>query len=171
MSAQGAVEVERSATRTFGLQPARRAGPFTAIPAPTSPSSHTSQMADIDELERAASAFPDLDDIGGPGLTSAPTSRTSFPALGGATNGFGGLEDDDDDDDGFGAFGGGGGATQSHVRVTGGADDEVEKFESQFPDIAETVSISKGPTGLYVPVLTTTCDGLYYRPHHTPRPQ
>lgn len=100
-------------------------------------------MADIDELERAASAFPDLDDIGGPGLGAAPTGRTSFPALDGATNGFGGL--DDDEDDGFGAFGGGGAATQSQVRVTGGADAEVEKFESQFPDIAGTVS-AQSPT-------------------------
>jgi hypothetical protein len=100
-------------------------------------------MAEIDELERAASAFPDLDDIGGPGFGAAPIGRSSFPALDGPggleTNGFGGL-DDSDDEGGFGAFGsGGGGGTQSQVRVTGGVDDEVEKFESQFPDIAGSV--------------------------------
>lgn len=110
-------------------------------------------MADIDELERAASAFPDLSDLGGTG--GAPTGRTNFPALddvdGLETNGFGGLDDDDDDEDGgFGAFGGGGGggvtsafgSAPPPVRVTAGGDDEVEKFTNQFPDIGEAVRAS-----------------------------
>lgn len=106
-------------------------------------------MADVDELQRAASAFPDLDDLGG--ITGgAPTGRTSFPALddegGLETTGFDGLDDDDDDDGGFGAFGGGGASSfggskaPPQVRVTGGGNDEVEKFESQFPDLGDAVS-------------------------------
>ncbi|KAG8883060.1 hypothetical protein FRB97_007325 [Tulasnella sp. 331] len=118
-------------------------------------------MADIDELERAASAFPDLSDLGGTG--GAATGRTNFPALddvdGLETNGFGGLEDDDDDEDGgFGAFGGSGGGVTSvfgsappPVRVTAAGDDEVEKFTNQFPDIGEAVPSYSSPPAASAP--------------------
>lgn len=95
---------------------------------------HPSSMADLDEFERAASAFPDLDDIGP--ATTAPTGRTSFPALDGSdgVDDFGGF----DDDSGFGALSGGNSfsANQApNVKVTG--DDVLEKFEDQFPDLGE----------------------------------
>ena len=88
-------------------------------------------MADLDDFARASSAFPDLDDIGGP-PAGAPTGQTSFPSL------------DGDDDDDFGglndSFGGpiSGGASAlskppTDIKVTG--DDVIDKFEDQFPDI------------------------------------
>ncbi|KAG8895490.1 hypothetical protein FRC00_007407 [Tulasnella sp. 408] len=86
-------------------------------------------MADIDELERAASAFPDLDDIG---PAAVPSGQTSFPDLG-----QGGIDGFDDDDD-FGPIGGGTTLNKgpTSVKVTG--DDMLEKFEDQFPDLGDT---------------------------------
>ncbi len=85
-------------------------------------------MADFDEFERAASAFPDLDDIGG----TAPTAgRTSFPALDGDDDGFGSFENDDLS---FSQP-----KSQPSVRVTG--NDEIDKFEGQFPDIGGAVCL------------------------------
>lgn len=88
-------------------------------------------MADIDELERAASAFPDLDDITPSGV---PGGQTSFPDL-----------DDGFSDDDFGPLGGGAGLNKgtTSVKVTG--DDILDKFEDQFPDLGD-VSASLCPT-------------------------
>ncbi|KAG8901883.1 hypothetical protein FRB99_005023 [Tulasnella sp. 403] len=94
-------------------------------------------MADIDELERAASAFPDLDDIIPSG---APAGGASFPA----------LDEVDDMDTDFGALSSGGfGALSSGVpvskaptdiKVTG--DDALDNFESQFPDLGASTYTS-----------------------------
>lgn len=91
-------------------------------------------MADLDDFERAASAFPDLDDIGG--ATAAPTGRTTFPALDGVdgADDFAAFEDDA----GFGGLSGGnsfGAPPPTNVKVTG--DDVLEKFEDQFPDLGD----------------------------------
>lgn len=87
---------------------------------------------DFDELERAASAFPDLDDIGS---APAPSGQTSFPDLG-----QGGIDGFDDDDD-FGPIGGGTALNKgpTSVKVTG--DDMVEKFEDQFPDLGDVSAL------------------------------
>ncbi|KAG9032217.1 hypothetical protein FRB95_001696 [Tulasnella sp. JGI-2019a] len=115
-------------------------------------------MADIDALEHAASAFPDISELGGTG--GAPTGRTNFPALDGLdgmeTNGFGGLDGSDDDDAGFGAFGGGGGTSTFNsgaapVRVTARGDEDVQKFESQFPDIGQAVPSYSSPPAASAP--------------------
>ncbi|KAG9017217.1 hypothetical protein FRB90_001327 [Tulasnella sp. 427] len=86
-------------------------------------------MADFDELERAASAFPDLDDIAPAGV---PSGKTSFPDISQGIDGF------DDEDDDFGPIGGGNTATKppTSVKVTG--DDILEKFEDQFPDLGDS---------------------------------
>ena len=68
------------------------------------------------DFDRAASAFPDLDDIG----ADATPVRTA-PAASSANY----------DDDILGGFSSGAPATE--VKVTG--DDELERFENQFPDI------------------------------------
>lgn len=77
---------------------------------------------DID-LDRAASAFPDinLDNLDEP--VNIPASVASPPA----TNGF--------DIASFGDFGTpvGGARGRDDVKVTG--DDEIEKFEDQFPEL------------------------------------
>lgn len=119
---------ERSRASTNTKVGIRTAGARLRIPPPTP------LMADLDDFERAASAFPDLDDIGG--ATTAPTGRTSFPALDGAdgVDDFAGF----DDDAGFNALGGTsnfGAAPPTNVKVTG--DDVLEKFEDQFPDLGE----------------------------------
>jgi hypothetical protein len=78
---------------------------------------------EIDEFERAASAFPDLDDeLGGfgnlSGAPAAPAPIASIPSEP-LDFGFDPLPSN----------------TGPPVRITG--DDEIEKFENQFPDIGE----------------------------------
>jgi len=74
---------------------------------------------DIDEFERAANAFPDIS-LDGPGdILSAPAGNQTGHSSGG------GFSFDDFDT----PLAPSGGA----VRVTG--NDELEKFENEFPDI------------------------------------
>lgn len=84
-------------------------------------------MADIDELERAASAFPDLDDITPSGI---PGGQTSFPDL------------DDFSDDDFGPLGGGAALNKGPTSVKVTSDDILDKFEDQFPDLGDVSAFS-----------------------------
>ena len=82
---------------------------------------------DVDELSRAASAFPALDDDDLDGFgsltTAAPAPIQNI-----------GSEPLDFDFDPLPA------SSAPPVRITG--DDEVQKFEDQFPDIGEVSSCS-----------------------------
>lgn len=82
----------------------------------------TSPSGEID-FDAAASAFPDIDIDGDAPIPPPTTTRSA-----------GG----NDLLDGFGDFGGGtpltnGGGARHDIKVTG--DDEVDRFESEFPDI------------------------------------
>lgn len=84
--------------------------------------SHSGGGDEID-FDAAASQFPDISMDGDiPSIPSQPTHSNSNES-----NGF--SFDDFDEPKG-----------SEHVKVTG--DDELEKFESQFPDI-ETVSVDR----------------------------
>lgn len=78
----------------------------------------TSPSGDID-FDAAVSAFPDLD-LDGDAPIPQPVTRSAA---------------NDDLLDGFGSFGGGSltNGAGHDVKVTG--DDEVDRFESEFPDI------------------------------------
>lgn len=78
---------------------------------------------EVDELERAASAFPDLDDdFGGfGGLPAAPAAPAPIPSISAEPLDF--------------SFDPLPSKAAPPVRVTG--DDEIEQFENQFPDIGE----------------------------------
>lgn len=65
----------------------------------------------MDEFERAAAAFPDLDDTFSPGLQSTTVGGTGFPAL----------------DDDFGA------PASAPLAVEGDGLDEFERAASAFP--------------------------------------
>lgn len=80
-------------------------------------------FGDIDELERAASAFPALeDDLDG--FSSGPAAPAPLTTLSSAPLDF--------DFDPLPA------SNAPPVKITG--DDEIEKFENQFPDIGGEVS-------------------------------
>ena len=72
------------------------------------------------DLDRAASAFPDLDDLDG----ALPAPRAA-PSASAATLTFAAFDE----------------PVQQDVKVTG--DDEIEKFEDQFPDIEVPVRLAK----------------------------
>lgn len=76
--------------------------------------------AEVDELERATSAFPDIG-FDGSGDIPATSSNNNSNAAGGSGFSF------DDFDDIPGTY------EAPPVKVTG--DDEIEKFENEFPDI------------------------------------
>lgn len=82
---------------------------------------------EIDEFERAASAFPDLDDdLGGFGsISGAPAAPAPIASIPNEPLDF--------------SFDPLPSNTGPPVRITG--DDEIEKFENQFPDIGE---VSRG---------------------------
>lgn len=87
---------------------------------------------DID-FDAAASAFPDIS-LDGEG---------DIPALP-ATTGVGAAAPE-----GFDDFEFGGGDIGREVKVTGDSDDEIEKFEDQFPDIGPVEVRSVFPLGRY----------------------
>jgi len=102
--------------------------------------------AEVDELERAASAFPD---IGFDGSGDIPTvsSNNNSNAAGGSGFSF----DDFDDIPG----------THEAPPVTVTGDDEIEKFENEFPEIDVPVQVQSPPK---VPTYTSTTP-------FAPRPQ
>ncbi|KAJ3575288.1 hypothetical protein NP233_g1201 [Leucocoprinus birnbaumii] len=77
---------------------------------------------DIDEFERAANAFPDISLDGSGDIPSVPAGNTS------SHNNSGGFSFDDFDEPSV--------PTGGAVKVTG--DDEIEKFESDFPELEAT---------------------------------
>ncbi|KAH9485600.1 Clathrin light chain [Psilocybe cubensis] len=104
-------------------------------------SSFQSNNSDEIDFERAASAFPDISLDGDTDIPSAP------PAAGRSNSGF---AFDEFDGTGFDQ-------RDSAVRVTG--DDEIDKFESDFPDIDV-------PQQHYVPPQQTS-----FTPTFAPQPQ
>jgi len=91
---------------------------------------------DIDELERAASAFPELDDDLG-GFGGAPAAPAPIPSIPNEPLDF--------------SFDPLPSNTAPPVRITG--DDEIEKFENQFPDIDEVSESREDVSTLQVQVL------------------
>jgi len=87
-------------------------------------SSFASNNNDEIDFDRAASAFPDISLDGTGDIPSIPI------AVGGSSNGF----SFDDFEDPLSQ------QTSSAVRVTG--DDEIDKFESEFPDIEVPSQVS-----------------------------
>lgn len=95
--------------------------------------------ADIDEFERAASAFPDISLDGSGDIPTIPSTNTK-PSSGGFSF------DDFDDVPGMGA------AAVPPVTVTG--NDEIEKFENEFPEIEVPTAVQVG----FYPCFFAWCD-------------
>lgn len=79
---------------------------------------------DLDEFERAASAFPDISLDGTGDIPSIPTTTNNN------NQSSGGFSFDDFDD---------APVASTNVKVTG--DDEIEKFENEFPEIEVTPQV------------------------------
>ncbi len=83
--------------------------------------------AEVDELERATSAFPDIGLDGSGDFPAIPATNNSNAAGGGGFS-----FDDFDDVPG----------THAAPPVTVTGDDEIEKFENEFPDIEVPVRVT-----------------------------